>query len=136
MTAVEVLHTLRARDIRLTADGNQLRYDAPESAITDEVVTLLRQHKTALLVLLQQGHTSISSAMAPEAEAPSNAPVLTMPAAIVPSRIEERQTSTEVWRCLCCKGTRRWRSVSGAMICVQCHPPASLELVAAWEGEA
>jgi len=54
MTAVEVLHTLQARDIRLTADGDQLRYDAPEGAITEAVLTLLRQHKAALLTLVQQ----------------------------------------------------------------------------------
>ena len=54
MTAVEVLHNLQTRDIQLTVDGNQLRYDAPEDAITDEVLTLLRQHKQALLPLLAQ----------------------------------------------------------------------------------
>ena len=54
MTAGEVLHTLQARDIQLMVDGDLLRYDAPEDAITDEVLTLLRQHKTALLVLLQR----------------------------------------------------------------------------------
>ena len=135
MTAVEVLHTLRARDIRLTADGHQLRYDALESAITNKVLTLLRQHKTALLVLLKQGYTSISDAMQHEAEAPSNAPALTMPAAIAPSRIEERQTSTEVWRCPCCKGTRRWRSPYNVLICTKCHPPADKALAVGWVGE-
>ena len=50
MTAVEVLHHLQTRDIQLTVDGNQLRYDAPESAITEVVLTLLRQHKQALLL--------------------------------------------------------------------------------------
>src|SRR5262245_15133713 len=54
MTAVEVLQTLQARDIQLMADGDLLRYDAPEDAITDEVLTLLRQHKQALLTLLAQ----------------------------------------------------------------------------------
>jgi hypothetical protein len=51
MTASEVLHALQARDIQLMVDGDQLRYDAPEDAITDEVLTLLRQHKYALLKL-------------------------------------------------------------------------------------
>jgi hypothetical protein len=54
MTAVEVLQTLQARDIQLIVDGDLLRYDAPEDAITDEVLTLLRQHKQALLPLLAQ----------------------------------------------------------------------------------
>src|SRR5262245_48286490 len=63
MTAVEVLQTLQARDIQLMVDGDQLRYDAPEDAMTDEVLTLLRQHKQALLALLAQ------SAPAPDAAA-------------------------------------------------------------------
>ena len=54
MTTIEVLHDLRARDIRLTMNGNRLAYDAPEDAITDEVLTLLRRHKQGLLALLAQ----------------------------------------------------------------------------------
>src|SRR5215475_15148661 len=63
MTAVAVLHHLQTRDSQLTVDGNQLRYDAPESAVTDEVLTLLRRHKQPLLALLAQ------SAPAPDAAA-------------------------------------------------------------------
>ena len=50
----EVLDVLSAQDIQLMVDGDQLRYDAPEDAITDEVLTLLRQHKAALLTWLAQ----------------------------------------------------------------------------------
>jgi len=80
MTAGEVLHTLQARDIQLMAEGDQLRYDAPEDAITDEVLTLLRQHKATLLALLAQ------SAPAPGAAAttPSTLEVCT-PQGHVPS---------------------------------------------------
>ena len=48
----EVLDVLSAQDIQLMVEGDQLRYDAPEDAITDEVLTLLREHKAALLALL------------------------------------------------------------------------------------
>ena len=44
MTAIEVLHHLQTRDIQLTVDGHQLRYDAPESAITEGVLTLGNGH--------------------------------------------------------------------------------------------
>ena len=54
MTVGEVLHMLQVRDIQLMVEGDQLRYDAPEDAMTDEVLTLLRQHKAALLALLAQ----------------------------------------------------------------------------------
>jgi hypothetical protein len=38
--------------------------------------------------------------------------------------------------CLSCGSRRRWRSIHGVTICVICHPPASLELVAEWIREA
>jgi hypothetical protein len=37
--------------------------------------------------------------------------------------------------CYRCGGTRRWRSIYGALLCTRCHPPADAALVAAWEGE-
>jgi hypothetical protein len=38
--------------------------------------------------------------------------------------------------CYTCGTTRRWRSVYGAAVCGQCHPPADAALVAVWEGAA
>jgi hypothetical protein len=156
MTAVEVLHTLRARDIRLTADGDQLRYDAPEGAITDEVLALLRQHKAALLTLLQQ--TLPSTARAPESETPVPDVTTAVPptvASCLHARIGHCGTGTaedeprralvtqpmSYWpnslgACYACGTTRRWRSVYGAVICARCHPPGDVVLVAAWEGAA
>src|SRR5262245_40203808 len=40
------------------------------------------------------------------------------------------------WRCPCCHGARRWRSIYGAVVCARCHPPADAAQVAAWEGAA
>jgi hypothetical protein len=37
--------------------------------------------------------------------------------------------------CYRCGGTRRWRSIYGALLCATCHPPADAALVAVWEGE-
>ncbi len=73
MTTIEVLHDLQARDIRLTVDGDQLVYDAPEGAMTEAMLTLVRQHKTGLLALLLQPPPSNAEARAPEAETPPNA---------------------------------------------------------------
>ena len=52
------------------------------------------------------------------------------------TRVEDRETPTGAWRCPCCKGTKRWRSVYGAVVCARCHPPADAALVAVWESEA
>jgi hypothetical protein len=100
------------------------------------VLTLLRQHKTALLVLLQQGHTSAPDPRAEETEALFNAPALTVPTFVTPWGSEVLPTSTGAWRCHCCHGTRRWRSIYGVVVCAQCHPPADAALVAGWAGEA
>jgi hypothetical protein len=156
MTAVEVLHTLQARDIRLTVDGNQLRYDAPESAITEAVLTLLRQHKAALLTLLQQ--TLPSAARAPESETPVPDVTTAVPDTVAscphahsgrcgdgtaedePRRVLVTQPMP-YWpnspgACYACGTTRRWRSLYGVLICGMCHPPTNAALVAAWESEA
>ena len=46
------------------------------------------------------------------------------------------ETPAVSWRCPCCKGARRWRSVYGAVVCARCHPPADAALVASWESVA
>ena len=135
MRTIEVLHDLQARDIRLTVDGDQLRYDAPEDAITEEVLSCLRQHKTALLMLLKQEHASMPAPMVQNAKALSNAPALAAPAFVTPLGSKALQTDTGAWRCHCCHGTRHWRSIYGAVVCARCHPPAAAPLVAAWAGE-
>lgn len=136
MTATEVLHTLQARDIRLTVDEGRLTYDAPEGAMTDEVLSLVRQHKTALLGLLQQGHMSTPDTMVRRAETPTHALALAAPASVAPSSIEKLKIPTAVWRCFCCQGTRHWRSVHNVLICRTCHPPPDARLIASREGEA
>jgi hypothetical protein len=124
MTVDEVLDTLQARDIQLMVEGDQLRYDAPEDAITDEVLTLLRQHKAALLALLTNptpAATEDNTGQRPES-----------PEAVRPSRpFSERPGA-----CYACGTTRRWRSVCGTVVCARCHPPADAALVAGWEGAA
>jgi hypothetical protein len=73
MTVGKILHTLQARDIQLRVEGDQVRYDAPEDAITDEVLTLLRQHKAALLTMLAQrasAHDAAAAAPSPKEACP------------------------------------------------------------------
>jgi hypothetical protein len=120
MTAVEVLYALQVRDIRLTVDGEQLRYDAPEDAITEEVLLCLRQYKAALLTLLQRP---------PDAPPP---PAVDAHAAYIPPGSPACLLDT----CYACGTTRRWRSIYGAVVCARCHPPAHVTLVAGWEDGA
>lgn len=65
MNAVTLLNELAQQDIRLWLDGEQLRYSAPDGAMTPEVIQLLRQHKPAIIQFLQQSEnqqTTIPSA--------------------------------------------------------------------------
>jgi hypothetical protein len=63
-----------------------------------------------------------------QAESSVVSPVLPLDAAL--------EASAAAWRCHCCQGTRRWRSIYGAVVCARCHPPASPALVTGWAGEA
>ena len=52
MTLDAVLVAVRAADIRLTAEGDRLRYDAPAGAVTPELRAALVEHKPLLIKLL------------------------------------------------------------------------------------
>ena len=53
MTAVEVLTTLRHHGVTLPPSGDRLRVDAPQGALTDDLQQALREHKAALLDLIE-----------------------------------------------------------------------------------
>jgi hypothetical protein len=44
----------------------------------------------------------------------------------------EASVTLESVPCFSCRGTRWWRSLSGATICATCHPPACPSLVETW----
>ena len=52
MTADEVRATLAGRGVRLIADGDTLRWEAPAGVVTADVIGALREHKPALLGML------------------------------------------------------------------------------------
>ena len=54
MTLVELLSTLRARDINVWADGERLRYSAPSGALTPDIREELAKHKADLLTFLNE----------------------------------------------------------------------------------
>jgi amino acid adenylation domain-containing protein len=53
MTASELLQTLRSAGVDLWADGERLRYDAPEEALSDELLARIRAHKPEILALVR-----------------------------------------------------------------------------------
>ena len=52
MTAVEVLHEARRLGIKLTPNGDRLRYRGPPGVITRDLLTELKRHKPDLIALL------------------------------------------------------------------------------------
>src|SRR5690554_387810 len=54
MNAVTLINQLAEYDIRLWLEQEQLRYSAPDGAMTVELMALLRQHKSSIIAFLQQ----------------------------------------------------------------------------------
>src|SRR4249920_490099 len=54
MTLVELLSTLRTRDINLWAEGERLRYSAPSGALTPDIREELSKYKANLLAFLSE----------------------------------------------------------------------------------
>jgi tubulysin polyketide synthase-like protein len=129
MTAVEVLQTLQARDIQLMVEGDQLRYDAPEGAITEEMLTLLRQHKAALLALPAQSapaHDMAATALSPQEACPQqeHGPAL-QPLYSGGSGSCTPAPLTEYYPCVVCGRVDRWDD-HGIWRCRTCWPPQAL----------
>jgi amino acid adenylation domain-containing protein len=53
-STLELLRDLRRQQVRLWAEGEQLRCEAPKDALTPSLVEQLRRHKAEILALLQQ----------------------------------------------------------------------------------
>lgn len=60
MTFSELLRTVRDRQIRLSADGDSLRFDAPPGQMTPDLKAQLARHKPQLLQLLQTQRSTAS----------------------------------------------------------------------------
>ena len=67
MSAKALLEELRERDVRLEADGLALNVDAPARALTEELHVALREHKRALIRLLERERRKLEEAGEPRA---------------------------------------------------------------------
>ena len=131
INTVQLFQTLTAGGCRLLQDGEQLRIQDPRRMLTDDLRQAIREHKTELLRVLAQMTPAYESLLA-------EAYALEQSAAsdVSSPHVEDIQASPVAWRCPCCKGTQRWRSIYDVLICGTCHPPAAAALVAVWEGAA
>ncbi len=65
MSAAALLARLKRRDIRLWAEGDQLRYDAPRGALTSELRRAVVSHKAELLEILTAVRQPAAAALKP-----------------------------------------------------------------------
>jgi hypothetical protein len=115
MSPAVLLQKLREIGCELRPEGDRLRVRAPAGVLTDELRSLIREHKAELLRLLSAGSRGQEEAR------PS-------PASGIALALSLQDDGT----CYCCKGSRWWLSRYGVLMCATCHPPAALELVARW----
>jgi len=117
MTAVDVLHAVTRVGGQLLPNGDKLIIEAP-TPLPADVITLVCQHKSALLALLHQEPPPLP------ADRPGQRTLTSTP-----------QPWERPGACYACGTRSRWRSVYGAMICARCHPPADAILVEDLESE-
>jgi len=65
VTIIDLLSTLRSRDVRLWADGDRLRYSAPQGALTPDLRAELVDRKGEILAFLHQARRATVSAPFP-----------------------------------------------------------------------
>ncbi|NER98053.1 MAG: hypothetical protein F6J86_30200, partial [Symploca sp. SIO1B1] len=61
MNLEQILYTLSSQGIKLWADGEQLKINAPKGSLTAEIRNLLSQNKTELLQLIKQKSSNIKT---------------------------------------------------------------------------
>jgi len=102
--SLAVLDELRAIGVDVVPFGDNLVI-RPASKVPPELKAKLREHKAEILAALS-----------------GQFDCLRIPGANLPERAQ----------CPACKGHLWWHSVHGAVICAQCHPPASPALIKSW----
>ena len=72
MTTLELLQTLQSKNIKLWAEGDKLKFRAPEGAMTPEIIQDLKANKSELLNLLagQNGRSDTISKASREQNLP------------------------------------------------------------------
>jgi amino acid adenylation domain-containing protein len=65
-TIDELLSRLRSLDVEIWADGECLRYSAPEEFLTPALLEQLREYKAEILAFLQQANTAVKSDLTPK----------------------------------------------------------------------
>jgi hypothetical protein len=53
---IQILATLTDRKIKITVDGENLRFEGPRGAMTEDLRSALTQHKPAILAILRSSH--------------------------------------------------------------------------------
>ena len=125
-TAIQaILETCRNRDILLSISGENLSVDAPESALTPDLLDGLRQHKASLLTMLRRSEGESG----PAAPSPSHSGLSTTAFPLTPADMEIvpwEECVEPREPCRACGSLVLWWDFFGNLHCTACDPGKSL----------
>jgi hypothetical protein len=131
-SAAELLVDLARRGIRLEARGDRLRYH-PQSAVTPDLLELLKADKAALLALLRpaaepdhhRGQADAAARWEAALERLEGDPLVPIDAEGWPA---DSIDPNELEPCPKCQSLELWQSVvGGRWRCLKCDPPTAAE---------
>lgn len=99
MNVGALLDELRERDVRLEADDLVLRVDAPEGVVTGELREQIREHRRALIRLLERERKNLEKAIRRD---------LIVNWSREPAHVSGHDPTTGVWHELSVSGCPRW----------------------------
>ena len=117
--AQAILATCHEKGIVLGIAGEKLTVDAPEGALTPDLLAELRQHKAGLLDILQKGGSGLAAQQSHGDPDHATAPSIATDADIVPwdECIEPPDP------CPACGSLMFWWDVLGGQHCMICEEP-------------
>lgn len=136
MDAATLLRTLRERGFTLRVEGGTLYVGHRPGALSDELRSLIREQKAALLALLSAGEGQEEAPIPPAPAVPPDR-ILHIPAPSLrggrsltrPGGITLALSLRQDGACYVCGGCEWWLSIYGVVVCCRCHPPPVPELV-------
>ena len=117
-----LLQELQRRDIQITVDGDHLRYDAPDGAMTAELLAQVRQHKPAILALFQATTPGSALEDVPVPPGPELPDVTHDPSVILDEATAQTEAPPhDLPPCAVCGGADRWLDID-VWRCRACWP--------------
>lgn len=136
MNPAEIIDKAKSVGVVLTTDGHRLEYDGPDRAV-DELIDILRQHKTELIAELTtptcqscrayDGGRCFAFVYATGKSGKPDTTAADRPGCKLFKRRRQEGADSAGLVCFCCKGRDFWRTLQGDYRCRRCHPPVEAD---------